>query len=116
MNNTKFWKGVLFGAIAGGAISLFDRHTRKVVFENCQETAGKITYYVKNPGEAANCVKESTRKIRSTIEEVSEEIAFIAEKVDELREVTPQVADILKDTKVAFLEERRENGKADRYE
>ncbi|WP_428910982.1 YtxH domain-containing protein [Niallia sp. Krafla_26] len=102
---SKFWKGVVLGAIAGGAISLFDRETRKNVIDYCQKTTGKVTYYAKHPQEAANQLKESTRKIRRTIEDVSEEVSFIAEKIDELKETTPKVSDFVKETKDAFLED-----------
>jgi gas vesicle protein len=106
MGSSKFWKGVLLGAIAGGAVSLFDRDTRTSVKKCCQKTTGKITYYTKHPEEAVERVKESTRKIRHTIEEVGEEVSFIAEKIDELREVTPQVTHLVADTKEAFLEKK----------
>ena len=52
MSKSKFWKGVLFGAIAGGALSLLDRDTRTTVVAGCQKTTEKITYYVKHPQEA----------------------------------------------------------------
>ncbi|MCQ6275204.1 YtxH domain-containing protein [Bacillus sp. V3B] len=104
MSNTKFWKGVVLGAIAGGALSLLDRTTRYTVIGNCQKTTGKMKYYAKHPQEAVNCVKESTRKICSTMEEVGEEIAFISEKIEELKEIKPQVADLVKDTKEVFVE------------
>ena len=39
------------------------------------------------------------------MEEVGAEISFIAEKIDELKELTPQVADIVKDTKDAFIDD-----------
>lgn len=104
MSKSKFWKGVLLGAFAGGALSLIDRETRKIVLENCQKTTGKITYYAKNPQEAVHQIKESTRKIRHTIEEVGEEVSFIAEKIDELKEVTPKASDFVLETKEAFSE------------
>ena len=62
MSKSKFWKGVLFGAIAGGALSLLDRDTRKTVVAGCQKTTDKITYYVKHPQEAVDSLKESTMK------------------------------------------------------
>ncbi len=110
MSKSKFWKGVLLGAFAGGALSLIDRETRRVVFENCQKTTGKITYYAKHPQEAVHQVKESTRKIRDTIEEVGEEVSFIAERIEELKEVTPQVSDFVKETKETFSDRPSENG------
>ena len=104
MSKSKFWKGVLFGAIAGGALSMLDRDTRKTVVAGCQKTTGKITYYVKHPQEAVDSLKESTMRIRNTIEEVGEEVSFIAEKIDELKEVTPQVSHFVKETKDTFTE------------
>ena len=101
---SKFWKGVLLGAIAGGAMSLFDRETRRNVIDHCQKTTEKATYYAKHPQEAVYQIQESTRKIRRTIEDVSGEVSFIAEKIDELRDTTPQVTEFVKETKEVFVE------------
>jgi gas vesicle protein len=98
----QFWKGMLYGAIAGGAISLFDRDTRQLMKEHIQKAASQAGYIVRNPKEITKQVKETALKIKATIEEVSEDISYITEKVDELREITPQVTDILKETKDAF--------------
>lgn len=108
MSESKFWKGVLLGAAIGGALSLLDRATRKAVIENCQETTGKITYAVKHPQETIDYVKDTTRKVQSTFEGVKEEVTFIAGKIDELKEVTPQVTEIIKDTKKSFEEKVKE--------
>jgi gas vesicle protein len=108
MSKSKFWKGVLFGAIAGGALSMLDRDTRKTVVAGCQKTTGKITYYVKHPQEAVDSLKESTMRIRNTIEEVGEEVSFIAEKIDELKGATPQVSHFVKETKDSFIEKPEE--------
>ncbi|WP_071396141.1 hypothetical protein [Bacillus tuaregi] len=102
MSSSKFWKGVIIGAVAGGVISLFDRSTRNSVMESCRNTTGKVTHYVKHPQEAVDFVKESTARIRTTIEGVGDEVSFIAEKIEELKEITPQVVDIVKDTKEVF--------------
>lgn len=78
--SNKFWKGMLVGALAGGAITLFDRDTRIAMKENCQKAAKVI----KNP-------KETASKIWTTVEQISEDIAYITDKVEELRDATPQV-------------------------
>lgn len=105
MSSSKFWKGVILGAIAGGALSLFDRKTRMSVKENIQCTSEKLAYFAKHPQETIDTVKETSRRIRSTVEEVGAEVSFIAEKIDELKELTPQVADLVKDTKDAFFDD-----------
>jgi gas vesicle protein len=99
----QLWKGMLLGAIAGGALSLLDKETREIVKENVQSAARKVTYVVRNPREVVSKVKETAGRLMDTVEQVSEDISFITEKVDELRELTPQVTGILKETKEAFV-------------
>jgi gas vesicle protein len=94
----QFWKGMLLGAIAGGAISLLDKQTRQAMKENVQKAAN----IVKHPGEMTDMVKGTVAKLRTTMEQVSEDISFIVDKVDELRELTPQVSDMIKETKDTF--------------
>jgi gas vesicle protein len=101
----KFWTGVLWGALAGGAISLLDRDTRQAVAQSCKKTSGELSYYIKHPDEVVEQVKDATTKIRSTVEQVSGDISFIADKVEELREVTPAVKGIVKETKEVFQNE-----------
>lgn len=105
MGKSLFWKGVLYGALAGGALSLLDRSTRETVSSNCKKAAKEVSYYVKNPGVAVSQVKEMTGQIKSTVEQVSSEVSFIMEKVEELKESTAEVVELVEDTKHAFFEE-----------
>ncbi|MDP4085548.1 MAG: YtxH domain-containing protein [Bacillota bacterium] len=86
--SNKFWKGMFFGALAGGALTLFNRETRIVMKENCQ----KASKLIKNP-------KETASKIWDTVESISEDISYITEKVEVLRETTPQVTKYFKKNK-----------------
>ncbi len=90
-----FWRGMFLGALAGGAISLFDKHTREVMKEGVQKTSSKVYETVRHPGETVG-------KIKSVIEQVSEDFSYLAEKVDEIRELTPQVTDMIRETKDTF--------------
>lgn len=101
----KFWQGMLIGAIAGGAVSLFHRETRQAVMENCKKGARTVSYYAKHPGELSDQILETAQSLRHTVEQVSEDVSFIAEKVEELKEVGPSVKGLVKDTKEAFLPE-----------
>lgn len=102
----QFWKGMLLGAIAGGTISLLDKHTRSVMRENLQNASSQVSHILRNPGEISKKVKRTAVKIKTTVEQVSEDINYIVGKVDELRELTPQVTDRLKETKNAFSESK----------
>ncbi|MCM3726286.1 YtxH domain-containing protein [Neobacillus cucumis] len=101
----QFWKGMLLGAIAGGALSLLDKDTREAMKENVKRTSGMVGYIVRHPDELSEKVKGTAAKLKSTFETVSEDISFITEKVEELRELTPQVTEILKETKETFIEQ-----------
>ncbi|WP_066069397.1 YtxH domain-containing protein [Neobacillus soli] len=105
----QFWKGMLLGAIAGGVISLIDKQTRQAMKENIQNTSNKVVYIVRNPGEIADKVKETAANLKTTAQQVSEDISYITMKVDELRELTPQVTDILKETKDSFSKNEKEH-------
>lgn len=98
----KFWKGIAWGAIAGGALSLLNKETRQAVTESCKTASGNISYVMKNPGKISDQVKTAANKLRTAVEDVTEDLSYIADKVEELRSVTPQVTDILKETKEAF--------------
>lgn len=106
MGKSLFWKGVIYGAIAGGALSLIDKNTRQAVIANCKKATNEVSFYVKNPGEAVSQVKEMTNKIKSTVEQVNEDISFIAGKVEELSEGSPTVVE---DTKHAFIEDEKDS-------
>jgi methyl-accepting chemotaxis protein len=109
MGHSKFfWKSVIYGAIAGGALSLLKKETRHAIMNDCKKTAKNISYIVKHPDEVADQLKQVTSKVRASVEEISEDVSYITEKVAELREATPQVTEMVKNTKEAF----KKNGQA----
>lgn len=102
MGKNLFFKGMLYGAIAGGTLSLLDKQTRQIMKRNVKKGYDQVSYVVTHPREITENVKDAAEKIRNTIEQVSEDISYITEKVDDLRELTPQVRGIVKETKSAF--------------
>ncbi|MGX6444747.1 YtxH domain-containing protein [Neobacillus sp. K501] len=105
MSENKFWKGMLYGAIAGGALSLFDKNTRQMMKKNVSKVYQQVSYVVKHPSEISDQVKETAVKLKTTFEQVSDDIYYITGKVDELRELTPKVKEIVKDTQETFSKE-----------
>lgn len=103
MSDTKnFWKGILIGALAGGALSLLDKPTRKAVTKNIQKTSVQVGHLIKNPSVIAEKVISTTAQMREAVEQVSDDVTFIKEKVEEITEVTPQVMGMVKETKDAL--------------
>ncbi|CAM3380878.1 YtxH domain-containing protein [Cytobacillus oceanisediminis] len=102
MGKSLFWKGVFYGALAGGALSMLDKTTRETVVYNCKKTSSDVGYYLKHPNEAVTQVKEVSNKVKTAIEQVSEDVAFITGTVEELKEMAPEVTEIVQNTKQAF--------------
>ncbi|WP_394557729.1 YtxH domain-containing protein [Priestia aryabhattai] len=100
----KLVEGIVIGAIIGGAVSLFDKETRSSVIQGSKKLKDKTTTLIQHPELVTDTVKEKYETIRTTIEQVSEDVSFVAGKVEKLKETTPQVMEILNDTKEAFVE------------
>ncbi|WP_080848415.1 hypothetical protein [Cytobacillus gottheilii] len=106
MGKSLFWKGIFYGALAGGALTMLDKSTRESAAAFCRKTANSTAYYVKNPNETFNNVKEFSARMKIAAQQVSEDVAFIAETVEELREAAPQVTTLVENTKSAFKGEK----------
>ncbi|ADE67454.1 MULTISPECIES: hypothetical protein [Priestia] len=100
----KLVEGIVIGAIIGGAVSLFDKETRSSVIQGSKKLKDKTTTLIQHPELVTDTVKEKYETIRTTIEQVSEDVSFVAGKVEKLKETTPQVMEIVNDTKEAFVE------------
>lgn len=108
-HSNKFLKGIVIGALVGGAISLLDKQTRQTVMANCRRQREKLVSVVKNPENVVNQLRDTTGKIKSSVNQVTEDIIFITEKVNELTELTPQVSNLVKETQNVFdVDEARE--------
>jgi gas vesicle protein len=99
---SKFWKSMMWGALAGAAVSLLNKETRTAVIDGAKKASDNMAYAVKHPREITDTIRDAAKKIQSTVEQMNDDIAYIAGKVDELRETTPQLVGILKETKGAF--------------
>lgn len=106
-NSNRFWKGMVIGAVAGGALSLLDKDTRTAMKGNWQKVSHGAAALVKNPSQIVNQVKQSAQNFKTSVEQVGEDLSFIAEKVEELRETTPQVTQLLKETKETFTKKEQ---------
>lgn len=98
-SSKRFWMGMFLGAIAGGAVSLLEKSTRQAVKADFSKVSREVNYVVKHPNEFIENMKETANKVRTKVEQVTEDIAFITEKVEEIKDVPPQISELVKETK-----------------
>lgn len=108
MSESKFVKGILCGAVVGGAISLLDRKTRDSVMNRTRYVRNEIQYYSKNREELKATIEEQFTKWKSVYDQFSSDAMYLTEKVNEAKEITPQVKSLLTDTKDAFSQSKEE--------
>ncbi len=98
MNKSKFSKMVVIGAAVGGLLSLLDPTTRQIM----KRRADKVTYYAKNPDVLQQNIESEVNKWTSLYERISGEAGEIIDQVSQLKQLTPQMKNLVEETKDAF--------------
>lgn len=105
----KMLEGMLIGALVGAAISLLDKETRTNFIHNGKRVGGKIKYVVEHPQEITNAVREQIQSVKTTVDDVSRDMDYLRGKINELKETTPQVLEIIQDTKEVIAKNLESN-------
>ncbi len=92
------FKGIMLGSLIGGALSLFNKQTRNSSLQSIQKFKQSVT----DLDSITETITNTSEKLRATAEKVTDDISFVLEKVEELKQVTPAIASIVKETKDAF--------------
>lgn len=108
MKKSKFGTFVLLGALLGGVASLLDRTTRENVIGKSKRAVSTLQYYGTNTDELKLKIQTEKEKYETMFEKFTEDAAYIKEKVDEIKHLTPQVTELVTDTKEAFAESKDE--------
>ena len=108
MNKNKMGKYIILGALVGSVVSLFDRSTRDQVVSKSKVLYSDGKFYASNPEVIKSKFQEKTEKYQSMYEQFSNDATYLKEKVDELKLLTPQVKDMVDDTKVAFSDSKED--------
>lgn len=99
---SKFMQAVLIGALAGAAVSLFDKSTRKAVIANSKNGLTCMKELIQDPSNFLTQVQETSTEFRSTVEKISNDVSFISKRVEEMKNIPSQVANVVMETKEAF--------------
>jgi gas vesicle protein len=108
MSESKFVKGMLVGAIAGAGISLFDRATREDVKFRLKTVSYDVRYYSKNREDLKLKLQEKADKLQTVYNQFTQDAQYITDKVEEIKELSPQVKTLVTDTKDAFVHSKEE--------
>lgn len=108
MSESKFVKGMFVGAIAGAGLSLFDRATREEVKYRLKTVSYDVRYYSKNREDLKLKLQEKADKLQTVYNQFTQDKEYITGKVEEIKELSPQVKTLVTDTKDAFVHSKEE--------
>ncbi|MEI4770188.1 YtxH domain-containing protein [Psychrobacillus sp. FJAT-51614] len=108
MSENKLVKGIMCGALLGGAITMLDRKTRDSVMNKSRYIRNEIVYYSKNREELKTTIESQVTKWKAFYDQFSSDAKYLSQKVNEVKEMTPQVKTLLTDTKDAFSQSKDE--------
>lgn len=108
MNESKLFKGMVVGALAGAGMSLLDRATREEVKYKLKTVSSDVKYYSKNREDLRMKLQETADKLQTVYNQFSQDAQYLSGKVEELKTLTPQVKTLVVDTKEAFEHSKEE--------
>ncbi|MBM7553696.1 YtxH domain-containing protein [Thalassobacillus pellis] len=86
MENQKFWRGMLFGALAGGALSLLDRGTREYVWNGTKSCGQSAKNIANNPSQAIYTLRMRYSQLTNTLSEGAKDVLEVLDKVESMLE------------------------------
>ncbi|MGY4713827.1 hypothetical protein ACXDMD_04105 [Bacillus amyloliquefaciens] len=95
-------KAILIGAAAGGALSLLHKPTREGCFRNMDACRRRAAFYRKHPEALKQQASAKLDQVKIIANNVSEDLSFLNGQITKLKQTTPQVIDLLKETKEHF--------------
>ncbi len=108
MSNNKFVKGMVMGALAGAGLSLLDKSTRKDVSYKVHSLSSDMKYYSKHRRELKMMLQEKVDMLQSVYAQFSQDAQYITNKVNEFKNISPQVKSLVTDTKEALSHSKEE--------
>ncbi|KJR70718.1 hypothetical protein [Bacillus velezensis] len=95
-------KAILIGAAAGGALSLLHKPTREGCFRNMDACRRRAAFYRKHPEALKQQASAKLDQVKIIANTVSKDLSFLNGQITKLKQTTPQIIDLLKETKEHF--------------
>ena len=99
MRESKLFKSIAIGAIAGAVFSMFDRKTREHTIETSKKVKERIVYYAENRDELQRIIDQKVEAAQKIYVNASENINTIASKIEGVKVIPEDVQNIIKETK-----------------
>ena len=104
MSQNKLMTGLLVGAAVGIIVSLLDRNTRNDVIQKSKKATDNAKYYASNRDELVQAFQQQAERAQNLYSRISEDASYVGSKVNELKEMSPQVKEMALETKEAFMD------------
>ena len=104
MSQNKLMTGLLVGAAVGIIISLLDKNTRNDVLQKSKKATDNAKYYASNRDELVHAFQHQAERAQNLYSRISEDASYVGSKVNELKEMSPQVKEMALETKAAFMD------------
>lgn len=102
MSQSKLLKSMIAGAVIGAALSMLDRKTREHTKDNLKKASETVQYYVKHRDELQQMIEQKVQQVQKLYETTQDNVSFIKDKIDEVKEIPVAVQDIVEETKTTF--------------
>ncbi|WAA08993.1 YtxH domain-containing protein [Fervidibacillus albus] len=109
MATGKFLKGIVYGALIGGAIALFDKQTREGVFSKGKEIGDDVKELLTHPREKFQRFQDKVTFIKQSIEDMNDDLQFIMKQATQIKELGEETVQIIEETKEVFQKEKVES-------
>lgn len=102
MSESKLVKSMIAGAVIGAAISLLDRKTREHTMNSLKKAKDTAQYYAAHRDELQQIIEEKMNQVQKLYATTQDNVGFIKDKIDEVKEIPVAVQDIVDETKTTF--------------
>lgn len=97
MSAHKFLKGIIYGAIMGGAVTLLDKDVRNQVFTEGKRWTNQVKNIVTNPQEKIEQIGNKISQVQQSFHQLTEDVQFLADKALEIKELGEKTVQTLKE-------------------
>jgi hypothetical protein len=102
MGKSKLLPFIAIGALAGAAISMFDKHTRAHTVTSVKNAKDKVTYYAQNRDELENLITSKLEQVQSLYTNNQDTINSFLSGGQEGKSLPETVISMVVETKDAF--------------